>query len=301
MARANYPRTAMKQIASLIMSVIISALSTLPFTASPTSQNFPTGDYTSIITQKAPDDYSVIAKSAYIEDARTRAIIYENNPQEKLPIASLTKLMTVYLILRDKTLDDTVTIPKEVTSVQGGQSAIINLVPGDKITAKQLVQASLIPSANDAAIALAVWHSGSVPDFVNKMNDTARELGMNNTSFKNPTGLDTMGHVSTAQDLALLTHYLLEDDFFRTTVNTKTITIISEQGRKYALNTTNELLNNAPSVRGVKTGYTQAAGECLITLSERDGREVITIILGSADRFGESRNMINLAFSLHYE
>ncbi|QQS26532.1 D-alanyl-D-alanine carboxypeptidase [bacterium] len=301
MARTKNRGTSMKEIASLIMSLSITAFSVLPFTAGPSSQPIKTGDYAPITIAKAPNDYSVIAKSAYIEDARTRAVIYENNPQEKLPIASLTKLMTVYLILHDKKLDDTVTIPKEVASVQGGQSAVINLVPGDKMTARQLVQASLIPSANDAAIALAIWHSGSVQDFVDKMNDTARELGMDNTSFKNPTGLDTIGHVSTAQDLALLTHYLLEDDFFRTTVNTKTTTITSEQGRKYVLNTTNELLNNAPSVRGVKTGYTQAAGECLITLSEREGREVITVILGSTDRFGESRNMINLAFSLHYE
>jgi D-alanyl-D-alanine carboxypeptidase (penicillin-binding protein 5/6) len=94
---------------------------------------------------------------------------------------------------------------------------------------------------------------------------------------------------------------LLENDFFRQTVNTESATITSEKGRKYPLNTTNELLLNAPSVRGVKTGYTQAAGECLVTLSEREGREVITVVLGSSDRFGESRNMINLAFSLNYE
>lgn len=291
----------MKEISTALMSVSIALFGLLPFTASESTQPVKTGDYAPITTEKAPTDFSTPAVSAYIEEARTRLPIYEKLPDEKRPIASLTKLMTVYLVLKDKNLDEVVTIPKEISTVQGGGSVVLNLVPGDKMTARQLVQASLIPSANDAAIALAVWHSGSVNDFVANMNDTARELGMESTNFENPTGLDTIGHVSTAKDIALLTHYLLENDFFRETVKTKNTTIVSERGRKYPLNTTNELLLSGPSVRGVKTGYTQAAGECLVTLSERENREVITVVLGSTDRFEESRSMINLAFSLNYE
>lgn len=291
----------MKEISAGLMSLSIALFGLLPFTPTDSSSAIQTGNYAPITTEQAPSDYSVGAPVAHIEDARTREVLFEKSSDERRPIASLTKLMTVYLILRDKNLDELVTIPKEVSTVQSGGSAVINLVPGDKMTARQLVQATLIPSANDAAIALAVWHSGSVNDFVATMNDTARSLEMENTNFENPTGLDTIGHVSTAKDLALLTHYLLENDFFRQSVNTKSLTIASERGRKYPLNTTNELLLNAPSVRGVKTGYTQAAGECLVTLSEREGREVITVVLGSSDRFGESRNMINLAFSLDYE
>lgn len=291
----------MKEISAGLMSLSIALFGLLPFTPTDSSSAIQTGNYAPITTEQAPSDYSVGAPVAHIEDASTREVLFEKSSDERRPIASLTKLMTVYLILRDKNLDELVTIPKEVSTVQGGGSAVINLVPGDKMTARQLVQAALIPSANDAAIALAVWHSGSVNDFVATMNDTARSLKMESTNFENPTGLDTVGHVSTAKDLALLTHYLLENDFFRQSVNTKSLTITSERGRKYPLNTTNELLLNAPSVRGVKTGYTQAAGECLVTLSEREGREVITVVLGSSDRFGESRNMINLAFSLDYE
>lgn len=291
----------MKEIAATLMSISIAALGLLPFTPSQSSSTIQTGDYHPITVEQAPADYNADAPSAYIEDARSREIIYQKSANEKRPIASLTKLMTAYLVLRDKNLDETVTIPKEITTVQGGGSVILNLVPGDTMTARQLIQATLIPSANDAAIALAVWHSGSVNSFVAKMNDTARNLGMQNTNFENPTGLDTIGHVSTAKDLALLTHYLLENDFFRQTVNTKSLTITSGKGHAYQVNTTNQLLVDGPSLRGVKTGYTQAAGECLVTLSEREGREVITVILGSSDRFGESRNMINLAFSLDYE
>lgn len=291
----------MKEISSLLMSVSIALFNLLPFTPTRGTEPIKTGDYAPITTKKAPTDYSVMATSAHIEDARTRMTIYEKNSSQKLPIASLTKLMTIYLILKDKNLDEEVAIPKEVTSVQDGKSSAINLVPGDKMSARRLVQASLIPSANDGAVALAVWHSGSIKDFVVEMNDTAKKLGMNDTSFQNPTGLDAVGHVSTAKDIALLSHYLLENDFFRQAVNTKNTTITSKAGRKYVLNTTNELLLNAPSVRGIKTGYTPSAGECLVTLSEREGREVITVILGSGDRFGESRNMINLAFSLKYE
>lgn len=291
----------MKEISVGLMSMSIALFGLLPFTASEATKPVQTGDYAPITTEQAPADYSTPAVSAYIEDARTRNPIYEKSPDEKRPIASLTKLMTVYLIVKDKNLDELVTIPKEISTVQSGGSVVLNLIPGDKMTARQLVQAALIPSANDAAITLAVWHSGSVNDFVAKMNDTARELDMDNTNFENPTGLDTIGHVSTAKDIALLTHYLLENEFFRETVKTKNTTITSEKGRKYPLNTTNELLLNGPSVRGVKTGYTQAAGECLVTLSERENREVITVVLGSTDRFEESRSMINLAFSLNYE
>jgi D-alanyl-D-alanine carboxypeptidase len=291
----------MKEIATTLMSFAIATFGMLPFSPAPQSQELPSGHYQPITTEIIEQDDLAQAKAAYIEDANSRTPLYQKSADERLPIASLTKLMTVYLVLRDKSLDESITIPKDVATVQSGGSVVAGLVAGDQVKAEDLVRATLIPSANDAAVSLAVWHSGSIKDFVNHMNEAAKQLGMNDTHFENPTGLDSVGHVSSARDLALITHYLLENDYFRTTVGTKSTSFKSASGRAYAFTTTNELLNNAPSVRGVKTGYTQAAGECLVTLSERDGREIITVVLGSSDRFGESRSMINLAFSLNYE
>jgi D-alanyl-D-alanine carboxypeptidase len=291
----------MKEITTTIMSLAIAAFGLLPFSPTPSRAELPSGDWQPITIDKYQQEITASAKSIYIEDSNSRTPLYTKSDTQSLPIASLTKLMTVYLVLRDKNLTEDITIPKEITTVQGGGSVVAGLSVGDQVKAEDVIRAALVPSANDAAVSLATWHSGSIDEFVNNMNDTAKSLGMNDTIFKNPTGLDEIGHVSSAKDLALLTHYLLEFDLFREIIKTKSISIKSASGRVYVLNTTNELLYNAPSVRGVKTGYTQAAGECLITLSEREGREIITVVLGSEDRFGESRNMINLAFGLNYE
>ncbi len=251
-----------------------------------------------IITGKTPA-ITTTAAAILILDANTNHEIYSQNADQIRAMASLTKLMTAYIIARNHKSDEMVTIPPSVTSVQAGDSVVLGLRPGDQVSVGQLLQALLIPSANDAAVSLAVFHAGSESAFVDTMNRTARELGMTNTTYKNPSGLDADGHVSTARDLARLTHYVLESPLIAQTVRQNQATIITQQGRSYKLVSTNKLLGQS-GVIGVKTGTTGAAGECLITLSERSGRKVLTVMLGSQNRFPETRSMLDLTFGLNY-
>jgi D-alanyl-D-alanine carboxypeptidase len=160
------------------------------------------------------------------------------------------------------------------------------------------MEALLIYSANDVANALAVWDSGSQESFVLKMNQKAKQWGLEDTYFNNPSGLDTPGQKSSAQDLLTLTRILEHNKNFQKITATRTGTISNLAGKPYALTTTNKLLGTN-GVIGVKTGFTLEAGQCLITLSERGGHRIITVVLNSPDRFQESKNMIDWAFNNH--
>lgn len=272
----------------------------LPFQPTETLPTSEIGRYVPAIQAEDEPTLVVGARAALVEDANTRTQLYAKNKDQSLPIASLTKLMTAYIIVRDKSPDDIVVIPDEVKTVQGGENATINLAVGDRVKMRDLLQAALIPSANDAAIALAVWHSGSVENFVSEMNQTAQQLALSSSKFTNPTGLDPNGSQASAQDLALLTHFALSDPLIEQYVSRTSGGFRSESGRPYAFVSTNQLLSQK-GVKGVKTGYTLSAGQCLITLTELEGRRIITVILGSPDRFSESRSMINWGTGLDYE
>lgn len=272
----------------------------LPFEPTKSLPVITTGKYAPVITSETEPALAVGAKAALVEDANTRQLLYVKNESQSLPIASLTKLMTAYILTRDRSPDETVVIPEEVKTVQGGENATISLQPGDRVKMRDLLQAALIPSANDAAVALAVWHSGSVENFVAEMNRTAQQLRLDASKFTNPTGLDPNGSQASAKDLALLTHYALENPLIQQYVSSTTGSFRSESGKPYAFVSTNQLLSQK-GVQGVKTGYTLSAGQCLITLTEIDGRRVITVVLGSPDRFSESRSMINWGTGLDYE
>lgn len=285
---------------SILGGLTAVVLAIAPFSTTTPSPGVPAASFAPQVTADAPTTYAVQAKSALIIDRATGRAIYAKNTSQALPMASLTKLMTAYLIIRSHTGNEKVIIPPDVKAVAAGGSVVIGLKPGDSATVDQLMLALLLPSANDAAVSLAVHDAGSVPAFVDKMNATAKELGLTNTAFKNPTGLDATGHVTNADDLARLTSLVLESPRITQVVKLSRGGFTSGQGVPYAFISTNELLNK-PGVVGVKTGYTQAAGECLITLTRKDGREVLTVILGSPDRFAESRSMIDLALGLAYE
>lgn len=242
---------------------------------------------------------AVNARAAVIRELATGRTVYAKSADESLPMASLTKLMTAYVILKYHSLDDVVTIPAEVTKVQGGASQVLNIKPGDRLTVREALQGLLIYSANDVAVALAGWDAGSVTQFVDKMNAAAKDLGLTKTVFRNPTGLDEVGHVSSANDLAHLTQVVLQSAIVRETVQKRTGSFTTQAGRPYVFATTNQLLARA-YVKGVKTGYTEAAGQCLISLTQKDGKEFITVILGSPDRFQESQYMINLTLNAKY-
>lgn len=222
-----------------------------------------------------------------------------HNVNEALPIASLTKLMTAQIILRDHDLDEVVQVPLEAVQIEGVKGGLLAY---EKITVRTLLEAIFIGSANDAARALAIYNAGSEKDFVLKMNREAQYLGLTSAQFYNATGLDVyptkdsngqiMGNRMSARDLSILSRLLLRNEFVRATVNQREWYGVSVDGRfEHSLETTNDLLEQE-NVHGLKTGYTLLAKQCFIGLIEQDGHEYLTIVLGSDDRFGQTQELI---------
>ncbi len=237
----------------------------------------------------------IYAKGAYSMDLTSNTILYTKNEHDKLPIASLTKLMTAYIILEEEDLDSIVTISSNAANTEGSQ---VWLGTGEQITVESLLYGLLIPSGNDCAVALAEFNAGSEENFVKKMNQKAKQLGLNETSFTSASGLDDAGYSSTG-DLAYLSMYLLKNNFIRQITSLSSATITGAYGYPtHNLTSTNELLGSYLNVRGLKTGKTAGAGECLITVAENhQGHEILTVILGSQDRFGETKLLLDWTYN----
>jgi serine-type D-Ala-D-Ala carboxypeptidase (penicillin-binding protein 5/6) len=221
---------------------------------------------------------SVDARAYLVEDGRTGEVLLAKNPGRRVPIASLTKMMTVLLALERARLDDLVTVSPEAAEI--GESSV-ELRAGEQISVRDLIEACLIQSANDAAWALAdhVGH-GSESRFIALMNRRARQLGLNDTHFVRPDGLDAAGHVSSARDVTTLARLLMQKPVVRKIVAMQDATIAG--GRR--LHTWNDLLGAYPGVVGVKTGHTAAAGWSEVGAVRGPGVTVYTTILGSPAR-----------------
>ena len=238
-------------------------------------------------------------KSAYLTDYLTGAVLYAKNEQERLPIASVTKIMTSLLVFEaleaEKiSYEETVTVSDHAASMGGSQ---VYLEPGEQMTVKDLMKAMMISSANDATVALAEHVAGSVETFVSMMNNRAAVLGMTNTAFKNPHGLDEEGHYSCAKDVAVMTRELLthKDVSQFTTVWMDTI-----RDGAFGLSNTNKLIRYYSGATGMKTGFTNAAGFCLSGTAMRDGLHLIAVVLGgesSNERFGTVKKMLDYGFA----
>lgn len=236
------------------------------------------------------------AKSVLAVDLKNGMLLYENNGYEHLPIASITKLMTVTIVLEENKLSDVITIPKTVSQVEGSK---IWLSPGEKISLENLVYAAMIPSANDAAYSLAYNNTkGDIPAFVDKMNQKAQELGLHDTHFTNPIGLDDPGNYSSAYDLSILGRYIYNKDFIRKAAVLKEMDISSTNGKlTHHLKTTDDLLGSYLKVLGLKTGTTDLAGECLVSIIENDkGNDILTVVLGSHSRYDETKILADWVF-----
>ena len=239
------------------------------------------------------------AKAALLMDYDTSTVMYSKNEYQPLPMASLTKIMTASIILDSHKLDEVVTIDENYAAMSDDVLGVrMWLVKGEKITVGNLLMGLLIPSAGDAAMALAKYHSGSVGAFVKEMNKKAEILNLKNTHFVNPIGMDAAGHYASAYDLAILTKYALRNKDFRRIVRTTSASVTSVDGKTvHQLNGTNFLLNSYLDIEGVKTGTTDGAGECLINLAKNEnGREIIVVLLNSPDRFQENKSIIDWAF-----
>ena len=226
-------------------------------------------------------DLEVNAEAAVVMDADSGRLLYAQNPDKRLANASTTKIMTALLTLEQPDQDRYFTVDSDAIQVEG---TTMGLQPGDSVTLHQLAAGMLLPSGNDAANAAAVEIAGSEEAFVRLMNQRAAELGLENTQYRNPSGLDAEGHYSSARDLATLAAHALENEDFADIVSKQEIRMVfGNPPYNRSLYTTNKLLERYPYAIGVKTGYTDDAGLCLVTAAEKDGTRLIIVTLNGKD------------------
>ena len=236
------------------------------------------------------DEPNINSKSAVIYDRKTKKVLWGKDENLKRAMASTTKIMTAIIVLEKSNLEDIVSVSKKAASIGGSR---LKLNYGDKIKVKDLLYGLMLRSGNDAAIALAEYVGGSVKDFVFLMNKKAKDLGLNNTNFVTPHGLDDINHFTTAYELAKLTDYALSNEMFEKIVGTKE-TVISINNTLRNIHNTNELLGNLQGVNGVKTGFTNNAGRCLVTSCTRNDNQIITVVLGADTKKQRTKDSITL-------
>lgn len=241
------------------------------------------------------NEVSTSAKACVVIDALTGRVLLSHNADAPLPMASTTKVMTALLALENGDLSAPVTCSRQAFGVPGTS---IYLSQGETLTLEQMLYGLMLSSGNDAAVAIAEHIGGSVDAFCSMMTQRAAQLGCKDTVFLTPHGLPCQGHHTTAHDLAIITREAMKHPFFRQVVSTQRATI-PWQGRTYdrVLNNKNRLLSDYPGATGVKTGYTKAAGRCLVFSAERDGLSLIGVVLNCADWFDEAERLLDLAFA----
>jgi len=242
---------------------------------------------------------TIPAKSAILIEATTGKVIYELNSDEQLPPASITKIMTLLIVMEEIQsgnikLEDKVNITPHAMSMGGSQ---IWLEPGEEMTVDELLKATAIASANDAAVALGEHIEGSEEVFIARMNQRASELGMTNTVFKNATGLDADGHLSTARDISIMSKELLKHEYI---LKYTTTWMDSLRNGETQLVNTNKLVRFYEGSTGLKTGTTSGAGSCLAASANRNGLKLVAVTMGSAtsdERFKSAKTLLDYGYS----
>ena len=232
---------------------------------------------------------AVSAQRCILVDAQTGRVLYEKNPDQQGLIASTTKIMTALVVCEQCNVLDRMRIPKEAVGIEGSS---MYLQEGEVLTVQELLYGLMLRSGNDAAVALAIYCGGTVEGFAEMMNDKARILGMTNSHFENPNGLDSPGHYSTARDLAILTQYAMKNPIFAKTVSTKSVTV----GNR-VLKNHNKLLWQVDGADGVKTGYTKAAGRILVSSAQREGRRLICVTMNDPNDWQDHSSLLEDGFS----
>ena len=223
--------------------------------------------------------------------------MHELNPTKRLRPASITKLMTALVALDYYSLDQVLTVKRLAPPIPGEKESEMGLAVGDNISVRNLLYGLLIPSGNDAAYTLADNYEGGIENFIYSMNKKAKQLHMENTQFQNPVGIDGPEHYSSARDLSLLAAQSLKNDLIAKIVATSGVSLGDASGKKvYTMRNVNQLLGYVYGVDGVKTGFTDEAGQCLISSVSRNGHRIIIVLLKSQDRFGESAKLIEWVF-----
>ena len=239
----------------------------------------------------------VSARGAVLMEADSGQVIFGQNQHAKLPMASTTKIMTALVALESLPLDTRITIPPEAVGIEGSS---IYLCEGEILTLEDLLYALLLESANDAAVAIALSVDGSVEAFAARMNRKAYELGLTNTHFVNPHGLDHEEHYTTAYELGVITAAALQNPAFRQICSTdrKTIPLHGEEGVRLLLNH-NKLLDSFDGCIGVKTGFTKKTGRCLVSAAEREGVTLVAVTLNAPDDWRDHTAMLEYGFGMY--
>ncbi len=235
------------------------------------------------------------AKGMCVIDKDSKRILYSKNEDEKLPMASTTKVVTLITVLQNcDDLDEYIQVDNASVGVEGTS---IYLRKDETIKVRDLLYGLMLRSGNDAATALAYHVGGSIEGFADMMNELAKNVGANNSHFSNPHGLDDPEHYTTAYDLALITAYALNNPIFQEIVSTKNYVIeATNKSNKRYLTNKNKLLSTLDGCCGVKTGYTSKAGRCLVSACSRDERTTVCVVLNCGPMFEESTALLNSSF-----
>lgn len=267
----------MKRFLSVFISVIL-FLSVAPFSVNGLSEN------------------DISAKSAALMCVSTGELVYSKNPYEKRSMASTTKIMTSLLAIEEYTPDRTITVKESMLKVEGTS---MGLLPGDTVTLEGLVYGMLLQSGNDAANVTAFTLGGSLDGFALMMNNRAKQIGMKNTNFVTPSGLDSENHYSTAYDMALLSCEAVKNKEFLSVCSQKSA-VVSYGNPPYerTLYNHNRLLSEYEGAVGVKTGFTKKSGRCLVSCAERNGVMLVCVTLNASDDWQDHKKMLDYGFSV---
>lgn len=235
------------------------------------------------------------ARAMCVMEAGSKRVLCDKNSDQKLPMASTTKIMTAITAIESGfDLDEEFEISKKAVGVSGTS---IYLKEGEKLTLRELLYGLMLVSGNDASVAIGEKIGNGVEHFVDMMNFKAKQIGANNTHFQNTHGLDHEGHYTTAYDLALISSYALKNETFMDIVSTKNIQITNDEGKVRYFKNKNKLLFNFDGAIGVKTGFTDDAGRCLVSAAKRDGMTIVCVVLNCGPMFEESAVLLENAFN----
>ncbi len=237
---------------------------------------------------------TVSARSAALYEPETKTFLYTKKANERLGMASTTKIMTALLSLEMLDLNEEIAIDSRAVGIEGSS---IYLRRGEVMNALDLIYALLLQSANDAAAALAYRIAGSIENFADLMNKKARELGLFDTHFTNPHGLDEKEHYTTAHDLAIISAQALSNDVFREITSTYKREVESSDTKRLLVNH-NKMLKTYDGCIGVKTGYTTRSGRCLVSAADRDGLTMISVTIDAPDDWRDHTQMLNYGYSM---
>lgn len=238
---------------------------------------------------------SISAKSSILMDISTNEVLYENNAQQRLSMASTTKIMTAICAIENSDLKKEVTVKNQAIGIEGSS---MYLKYNEKILMEDLLYGLMLSSGNDAAVAIALDVSGSIDAFCDLMNTTAQKIGAKNTHFKNPNGLDHKEHYTTAYDLALIASYAMKNEKFSNISSTlkKKIEKTNVSPERYLRNH-NKMLVLYEGATGVKTGFTKKSGRCLVSSAKKDNLHVVAVTLNAPNDWNDHRQMLDFAFS----